>query len=160
MVSGCWFAMGYILAWTGFSLLATYLQWWLDKMALLSPYMVIYSPTIGALVFVMAGVWQLSPVKEICLQNCRHPFSSMMRIYVFGQWGAVMTGLRHGLYCIGCCWVLMMLLFVGGVMNLVWVLAISLFVLTEKLFPAGSKLALLSGITMVTGGAGFILSQL
>ena len=130
------FLGGYLLVWTGFSLIATLLQWGLDEAALLSPMMVSTSPMLGAGILITAGVYQLSPYKNACLAHCRHPIQYFMAHWRKGRIGALRMGLHHGVFCLGCCWFLMMLLFFGGVMNLLWIAAITLFVLLEKVIPA------------------------
>ncbi len=123
-VSGYWFASGYILAWTGFSAAATFLQWTLDQAAYLTPGMVIYSPLVGAGILLLAGAWQMTPMKDTCLKHCQSPLLYLAQNFRSGKIGALRLGLKHGLYCLGCCWALMGILFVAGVMNLAWILAI------------------------------------
>jgi predicted metal-binding membrane protein len=155
-VSSLWFTFGYIIAWTGFSLVATGLQWRLDQAALMSPQMALSSPLIGAAAVIFAGLWQLSPLKDACLRHCRTPAVYLAQHFRPGHWGATRLGLLHGLYCLGCCWLLMGLLFVGGVMNLAWVLVITLFVLIEKCLPPWACLTPVSGVAMVLIGVGYL----
>ncbi|MEP1208857.1 MAG: DUF2182 domain-containing protein [Rhizobiaceae bacterium] len=155
-VSGLWFTAGYALAWTGFSIIATSLQWGLDQAALLSAHLVLVSPALGAGVVIVAGFWQLTPMKDTCLRHCQSPVLYLAARFKPGYWGAISLGLNHGLYCLGCCWVLMGLLFVGGVMNLAWILIITLFVLVEKLLPATGQFAKISGIGMILTGLGYL----
>jgi len=155
-VSGYWFASGYILIWTAFSAGATVLQWGLDQATLLSPRMALYSPLIGAAIFMMAGAWQLSPLKDTCLSHCRSPVVFLAQNFRPGMFGAVRLGLRHGLYCLGCCWILMGLLFTGGVMNIFWIIAITIFVLVEKLLPPTLKTSRISGMVMLLAGGGYL----
>jgi predicted metal-binding membrane protein len=155
-VSGYWFAAGYIIVWTAFSVGATVLQWGLDQAALLSPRMALYSPFIGALIFMMAGVWQMSPLKDTCLRHCRSPLVFLAQNFRPGKFGAVRLGLRHGLYCLGCCWLLMGLLFIGGVMNIVWIIAITIFMLVEKLLPPTLTTSRISGMVMLLAGGGYL----
>lgn len=129
------FVAGYLLIWTTFSLAATLAQWGLDRLALLSPAMVSTSPYLGAGLVATAGVYQFSAVKNRCLEHCRAPAHFLSRHWRSGSGGALRLGLIHGTFCLGCCWALMLLLFVGGVMNLVWVAAITFFVLLEKAWP-------------------------
>ncbi|MEW6325034.1 MAG: DUF2182 domain-containing protein [Nitrospirota bacterium] len=131
------FVFGYLLAWTGFSGLAVLSQWGLERAALLSPMMVSASPWLGGLLLISAGAYQWSPVKARCLAHCRSPVAFLAGHWRPGAIGALRMGLHHGLYCLGCCWLLMGLLFVGGVMNLAWVAAIAGFVMIEKMLPAG-----------------------
>ena len=146
------FTSGYILMWTVFSLLVTLLQWQLDKAALLSPMMVANSPKFGAGLLMAAGVYQWFPVKDNCLRHCRSPFHFISSHWRPGNAGAFRMGISHGTFCIGCCWVLMLLLFVGGVMNILWIAIISVFVLLEKVLPLGSQGGKLLGILMVIVG--------
>jgi predicted metal-binding membrane protein len=154
------FMSGYLAAWSGFSLLATALQWLLDQAALLSPMLRLRSPAIGAMLLILTGFYQLSPWKETCLQHCRSPAQFLSSHWRQGPGGAFRMGVDHGLYCLGCCWVLMTLLFVGGVMNLWWIIGISLFVLAEKLMPWGERGGRLAGIATILCGAALFLGKL
>jgi predicted metal-binding membrane protein len=149
------FALGYLLAWTLFSLGATTAQWALEQAALLSPMMVGTSPILGAGLLIAAGIYQLSPLKHVCLRHCRGPLDFIMRHWRKGTGGALVMGIEHGAYCVGCCWFLMGLLFVGGVMNLLWVAAIAIFVLIEKVAPHGELAARVGGAALA--GAGLVL---
>lgn len=142
------FVAGYLLVWTGFGLAATALQWGLAEAALLSPTMMTTSPVLVAALFALAGIWQLTPLKHVCLRHCRAPAQFLAAHARPGVAGALHTGVAHGAYCVGCCWFLMGLLFVGGVMNLLWVAAIAVFVLAEKVVPRGELLARASGAAM------------
>jgi predicted metal-binding membrane protein len=146
------FAGGYLLAWTGFSLAATLLQWALAEAALLSPMMESASPIFGAAVLIVAGVYQWTPLKQACLTNCRGPAAFITAHFRPGVSGALQLGVRHGLYCVGCCWALMLLLFFGGVMSLAWIAAITIFVLLEKLAPFGAQGGKLSGVLLIATG--------
>jgi predicted metal-binding membrane protein len=146
------FASGYLLVWTAFSLIATLLQWALDRLGLLSPMLTTTNALIGGALFLMAGVYQLTPLKEACLRHCRSPFAFLFNRWRDGLNGALGMGLEHGAYCLGCCWLLMTLLFVVGVMNLLWVAAITLFVLAEKLLRGGAWIARISGVVMAGYG--------
>jgi len=150
------FVAGYLAMWVLFSLLATFLQWGLDRAALLSPAMVAKSPALGAGLLMAAGAYQWLPFKNRCLQHCRSPVHYLADHWHSGAVGAVRMGLSHGAYCIGCCWVLMGLLFAGGVMNLLWIAAITLFVLSEKLLPWGVVGGRALGLLMIAAG-GFVL---
>ena len=147
------FVAGYIAIWTVFSLVATIAQYALDRAALLSPMMVSSSAVFGAAVLIAAGVYQLTPLKNACLRNCRTPAHFMARHWRTGNLGAFRMGLRLGAYCVGCCWILMGLLFVGGVMNLLWIAAIAVFVLLEKTIPFGVVSGRLAGAAMIVAGA-------
>ena len=144
--------LGYLLVWMGFSILAALAQWRLHTAALLSPMMVSTSPVLGGLVLVTAGVFQLTPLKRACLLRCRSPLGFLMSSWREGQRGILVMGLKHGAYCVGCCWMLMALLFVAGVMNLVWVGAIAVFVLMEKVAPKGEPLGRIAGVALIVAG--------
>ncbi len=152
------FLSGYIAVWTGFSLAATALQWALDQAALLSPMMVGTSPVLGGVVLIGAGVYQWTPLKNACLDHCRSPIHFLSRSWRPGTLGAFVMGLEHGAFCVGCCWVLMALLFVGGVMNLLWVAAIAMFVLIEKAAPFGVAMGRLGAAVLILAGASVILA--
>ncbi|HUS53388.1 MAG TPA: DUF2182 domain-containing protein [Thermohalobaculum sp.] len=151
------FTAGYLAVWTGFSVLATLLQWGLEQATLLSPMMVATSPYLGGALLIAAGAYQVTPLKQACLQHCRSPVQFLTSHWRPGTGGAVRIGLEHGLYCLGCCWVLMALLFVGGVMNLLWIAAIAIFVLTEKILPHGSLLDRSTGALLVLSGLWLIV---
>jgi predicted metal-binding membrane protein len=146
------FALGYLLAWTAFSVLATALQWGIETAALQIPPIAASGPVLGGAVLVLAGVYQWTPLKDSCLRKCRGPLDFLTRHWRRSLPGALWMGIRHGLYCVGCCWVLMLLLFVGGVMNLLWIAAITAFVLLEKLLPHGAKVGRLSGGLLILAG--------
>lgn len=146
------FLGGYILAWTGYSLLATLAQWLLHSLALLSPMMVTTSSMLGGGLFVAAGIFQLTPLKDTCLHHCRSPLSFLTTEWREGAGGAMLMGLKHGSYCVGCCWVLMALLFAAGVMNLYWVAGLALFVLLEKAIPRGVTLGRVTGVALIFTG--------
>ena len=146
------FIGGYTAMWTLFSVGATAAQWGLDQAALLSPMMVATSPALGASLLVAAGVYQMTPAKNACLRHCRSPMQFISEHWRPGAAGAFKMGLEHGAYCLGCCWALMGLLFVGGVMNLLWIAAITLFVLLEKLLPIGVGGGQAAGVAMVVVG--------
>jgi len=147
------FVAGYLSMWALFSAAATAAQWGLERAALLSPAMVATSPALGAALLIAAGIYQLTPLKRACLRHCRSPAHFLSGHWRDGTAGAFGMGLEHGAYCLGCCWVLMGLLFVGGVMNLLWIAAIALFVLVEKLVPHGAGGGRLAGIAMIAAGA-------
>lgn len=147
------FVAGYLLAWAAFSLAATSAQYVLERAALLSPMMGEAVPWLGATLLVGAGLYQFAPLKNVCLEKCRTPLGFIMTEWREGALGALVMGLRHGAYCTGCCWALMALLFVGGVMNLLWVAALAVFVLLEKLAPAGGRLGKAGGVLLIAWGA-------
>ena len=146
------FAGGYLLAWAGFSLAATLAQAALERAALLSPMdMATDRRLLGGLLFIAAGLYQFTPVKLACLRFCRSPLDFVINHWRDGPGGALRMGIAHGLYCLGCCWILMLLLFVGGVMNLVWVAALAIVVLVEKL-TTGSWIGRLGGVLLAAYG--------
>ena len=146
------FAAGYLLTWTAFSLIATLLQWALDSLALLSPALATTSALLGGGIFVLCGVYQLTPLKQVCLRHCRSPFAFLLNHWRDGWAGALRMGVVHGGYCLGCCWLLMALLFAAGVMNLLFVAALAVLVLAEKILPAGIWIARGSGVLMAGYG--------
>ncbi len=146
------FVSGYLAMWIGFSLLATTAQWGLERAALLSPMMVSKSVGLGAGLLISAGIYQWLPIKDQCLRQCRSPVEFIARYWRSGVGGAFRMGLAHGAYCLGCCWVLMGLLFVGGVMNLLWIATITLFVLLEKVLPLGQAGGRVTGLLMIAAG--------
>ena len=151
------FLVGYLLAWTGFSVVATLVQWGLRSAALLSPAMVSTSSVLGGGLLLVAGLFQFSPLKNACLAHCRSPMGFIMSHWREGVGGAVRMGTEHGLYCVGCCWILMALLFVAGVMNLLWVAVISAFVLAEKVLPRGDVVGRVTGVLLAASGV-FVMS--
>jgi len=150
------FILGYLAVWTVFSALATLAEWALHEAALLSTTMTATSPGLNGGLLIAAGVFQWTPLKRACLKGCRSPLSFLMSEWREGYAGAFVMGLRHGAYCVGCCWFLMALLFVAGVMNLLWVAVIALFVLAEKALPKGELLARVAGIALMIAGAAMI----
>ena len=150
-----WFAVGYFLVWVGFALLATLLQWALDRSALLDFTMTTTSSLLGGLLFVSAGLYQWTSLNELCLAQCQRPFEFVMRHggYRRDAPGSAMLGLRHGAYCVGCCWTLMALLLVGGVMNLLWIVLLALLAFLERVPSMGRLIARLAGIVLIAAGA-------
>lgn len=149
--------LGYLLVWVGFSVLATLAQWELHSTALLWPMMVSTSSVLGGLLLMAAGVFQFTPMKRACLVRCRSLLSFLMSHWREGQWRTFIMGLKHGAYCVGCCWMLMALLFVAGVMNLLWVAAIAVFVLVEKVAPRGDLIGRIAGGTLTVAGIALIV---
>jgi predicted metal-binding membrane protein len=156
-----WFAAGYFLAWIAFSLAATLVQWVVERAALLDFRMASASDVLAGIVLIAAGVYQWTPLKDVCLAQCQSPFQFLMRHGGFrGDLpGCLLLGLRHGAYCVGCCWVLMALLFVGGVMNVLWIALLALLVLLEKVTPFGRWAARAAGVACVGAGAWMLLSS-
>jgi predicted metal-binding membrane protein len=154
------FVAGYLLAWGVFSLVATAAQWALGHAGLLSPTMGLSSSLAGGLVFVAAGLYQLTPLKHACLRRCRSPLAFVLEHWHDGAAGALRMGAKHGAYCLGCCALLMALLFIGGVMNLLWAAAIAAWVMLEKVLPRGEALARMAGVAAIAFGAWLTMSAL
>jgi predicted metal-binding membrane protein len=151
------FGGGYLLVWTVFSLAATVLQRALAKLLLLSPMMETSDRRLGGALLLVAGLFQFTPFKRACLQYCRSPAEFLTRHWRPGVAGGFRLGWLHGLYCLGCCWALMLLLFVGGVMNLWWIAGLTVFVLLEKVAPLGAQGGRLSGLPLMALGLWFLL---
>jgi len=142
------FVAGYLVLWSAFSAVATALQWALQLLAVTNA----AGPALGlfgAALAGAAGLYQLTPLKRACLSHCRSPVDAIAGHWRPGRFGAFQMGARHGLYCLGCCWLLMGLLFVSGVMNLLWVALLALLVLAERLLPGGARLARWSGAALL-----------
>ena len=146
------FVAGYGLIWTGFSVAAVALQMLLSDVIALSMMMAVTSAVVGGGLLVAAGLYQFTPLKASCLKNCQSPLMFLGRHWQPGNRGALRMGLMHGLYCLGCCWVLMGLLFYGGVMELRWIVGLALYVAAEKLIPAGNRLSQFTGLLLIGWG--------
>lgn len=151
------FILGYIAVWTGFSVGAVALQFWLEKLALLSPMMETTSIVLAGSVLIAAGLYQWTPLKQACLRRCRSPLEFVLMHWRQGARGAFVMGAQHGVFCVGCCWMLMLLLFVGGVMNIGWIAGLAIFVLVEKLAPAGHWIGRGAGTVLIAWGAATLL---
>ena len=151
------FAGGYLLVWTAFSLAATALQRLLTHNLLLSPMIEIRARWFAGALLILAGIYQLTPFKNVCLAHCRSPLGFFMTEWRDGNAGALTMGIKHGVQCVGCCWMLMGLLFVFGVMNLIWVAVLSFLVLLEKAAPFGHAIARISGVAMLVGAVALAL---
>ncbi len=154
------FLGGYLAVWTGFGAGATGLQWGLERLALLSPQLVAASPWLGGLLLLAAGSYQLHPAKQVCLRRCRTPIDFLASRWQPGAAGALRMGVEHGIYCLGCCWAIMLLLFAGGVMNLLWVAAIAAFVLIEKAAPFGRTAGRAGALLLLGAGFFYLVSAL
>jgi predicted metal-binding membrane protein len=152
--AAAYFSIGYIVVWAAFSLLATLAQWALERAGLLDGAMASTSNILGGIILVAAGSYQWTRLKHACLTQCQTPFAFLIRHGGFRRDapGALTLGLRHGAYCVGCCWMLMMLLFVGGVMNVLWIALLAIIILLEKVFPR-LRIAYLGGAVFVGAGA-------
>jgi predicted metal-binding membrane protein len=155
-----WFVAGYFLTWIAFSLVATLVQWMIERAAFLDSRMASASNVFGGIVLIAAGAYQWSRLKDVCLAQCQSPIGFLMRYGGFrGDLpGCLLMGLRHGAYCIGCCWALMALLFVSGVMNVLWIALLALLVLLEKLAPFGRWIARAAGVACIAAGVGMLFS--
>ncbi|MBO6519718.1 MAG: DUF2182 domain-containing protein [Rhodospirillales bacterium] len=151
------FTLGYLLIWGAFSLAATALHVLGELTGWVNGMMASASNELNAVLLISAGIWQLTPMKDRCLEACRAPVQFLSRIWRPGAWGALKMGVLHGAFCVGCCWAMMLLLFVGGVMNLYWIGGLALFVMAEKTVPNwrfAGRLA--GGILIVSGGVLFL----
>lgn len=146
------FTAAYLLVWISFGAVGTAAQWILQRLGALDAMAVAVSPAVTAFLLVVAGLYQFSPLKHVCLASCRTPFAFLVGEWRPGARGAFRMGLRHGVLCLGCCWALMALLFTGGVMNVPWVLAISIAVAIEKLAPGGERIANWLGAALIVAG--------
>lgn len=154
------FVSAYVAVWTGFSALATVAQWSAERASLMSPMMASASAWLSGLVLVGAGLFQFSPQKYACLARCRSPIGFLIAERRRGVGGAFATGVRHGLFCLGCCWALMALLFVFGTMNLVAAAALTVLVLAEKILPGGFAIARMAGLLLVAVGIAVLARML
>ena len=143
---------GYFAVWSGVSILAALAQWALHDAALLDGPMGRLSPRLAGIVLIAVGIYQWTPMKAICLSHCRSPVETLAHFWKPGARGAFRLGLHHGFYCLGCCWALMVVLYVTGVMNLVWVALLSILVLAERLLPRGLWLDRIAGSGLVAWG--------
>jgi predicted metal-binding membrane protein len=146
------FGLGYITVWAGFSVCAALTQWALHQAALLSPAMSASSPYFAGAILIAAGVYQLTPLKRACLTQCQSPQGFLMTHWRSGNRGAFVMGLQHGVFCLGCCWALMLVLFAVGVMNLAWVAVLAVFILLEKIGPPGALVSRIGGAAMIALG--------
>jgi predicted metal-binding membrane protein len=147
------FLGGYLVIWAGFSLAAVSAQWGFERVGLLSQMMASTSNTLGGVILLAAGLYQLTPIKRACLRYCQSPVLFLSRYWQPGAMGALRMGFRHGSYCVGCCWFLMALLFVSGIMNLVWIAAVAIYVAFEKLLPRSQWLSGAAGVGLIVSAA-------
>jgi predicted metal-binding membrane protein len=149
-----------LLAWITFSFAATLGQWALERASLLTPIMAASSLVFGGTVLIAAGLYQWTPLKAACLSQCQAPITFILRHGGLRSTptGSLNLGVRHGVYCVGCCWALMLLLFALGVMNLLWIAALAILIMLEKVIPFGRAVARLAGLLFIAGG-GWVLFQ-
>jgi predicted metal-binding membrane protein len=153
------FAAGYLTVWLGFAIVATALHWALERAGLVSTMMMgSRSRWLSGAVLITAGLYQLSPLKNVCLAQCRAPASFLARHWRPHASGALRLGARHGVYCVGCCWMLMTLLFVGGVMNLIWIAALTTMVLIERVLPRGQWIGRSAGVALAGWGVATLVA--
>jgi predicted metal-binding membrane protein len=152
------FVTGYVVIWCAFSILAAVGQWLLHRQALLSPTMVSSSALLGGALLLAAGIFQFTPLKQSCLMHCRAPLEFIMTRWREGRRGAFAMGLEHGAFCTGCCWALMALLFVLGVMNILWIAALTMLVALEKMLPRAKWLSAATGVLLVGWGGWVVMS--
>lgn len=153
------FVAAYLLIWSGFSGVAALLQWWLQKQGLLSRMLVLTDGAIAGAILIGIGVFQFTQLKDACLRTCRTPLGFLMTEWRDGTAGAFAMGLKHGAYCVGCCWALMATLFVFGVMNVMAVALLTTAVALEKLTPWGVRVARLIGAGCLLLGAGLLIAD-
>ena len=146
------FVLGYVVIWTLFSAFAALFQLTLQDIGIVNKMIVGTNPWLSGGLLILAGAYQMSALKDQCLRFCQHPVMFITKYWRTGRFGALKMGIIHGGYCVGCCWALMMLLFVGGVMNLLWVAAIAIYVLAEKILPLPQKWGIFSGTVILFTG--------
>lgn len=154
------FFLAYLLVWTAYSGLAAVCQWGLRSAALLSPMLVRAHPLVSGMLLLTAGVFQFTPLKDACLRRCRSPLGFFLNEWREGTRGAFFMGLKHGSTCVVCCWALMSLMFVVGVMNLLWMALLTVFVLVEKIAPGRRWVCRISGGLLLTWGVWMLAGTL
>ncbi|MBS9717256.1 DUF2182 domain-containing protein [Pseudohalocynthiibacter aestuariivivens] len=155
------FLCGYLIIWAFFSAAAAALQWGLEALSLSEgAMMTINSRGFAGTILVVAGAYQFTGLKHACLTHCRSPAHFLSKHIRPGATGAFRTGAHHGTYCLGCCWALMALLFVGGIMNLYWIVGLTIYVLIEKLVPNGLLVSRLTGAVLVGVGSFYLFTEL
>ena len=153
------FVGGYVAVWSGFSLLATLVQWGLLETRLVSPMMQASSRWLSGVLLLAAGLYQLTPLKQACLARCRSPLAFLTAEWRKGLRGALVMGVRHGLFCLGCCWLAMLLLFVLGIMNVVWIAVLAAFILAEKTLPGSRWLSATGALVFIGWGIALLLGD-
>ena len=158
-IAAMWvFLLGYLIVWTGFSAAATLVQWVLRAADLLSPMMVSTNPLFGGVLLIATGAFQFTALKNACLDHCRSPWGFIMTEWREGTQGALIMGFRHGILCVGCCWLLMALMFVAGVMNVLWAAILTAYVLVEKIVPSGRLVSRAAGLLAIGWGVWMVVS--
>ncbi len=156
--SNALFVSGYLMTWVGFSAVATLVNGGLHTTGLLTSMAGRLTPVLAGMALLVAGVYQWSSLKYVCLTHCRSPVGFLMAHWHEGRWGAVRMGIHHGVYCVGCCWLLMVLLFVLGVMNLLWIAVLTAIVLVEKVASRGQLVSRMTGLVFV-GWGGWVIAS-
>ena len=151
------FALGYLAVWSAFSVVATALQWGLDSIGQLSVMMASNNAVLAGSLLILAGIYQWTPWKRTCLRHCRSPLEWVTRNWRKGLIGPARAGARHGLFCLGCCWLLMALLFVFGLMNILWIAALAILVFVEKVLPFGPRLSQATGVALAAWGVTILI---
>jgi predicted metal-binding membrane protein len=151
-VRGTMFLAGYLAIWALFSVAATVLQWGLERLDAMAMDMSVGSRVLGGILLAGAGLYQFTPVKLACLNQCQNPILFFSSHWRAGAAGAFRMGAAHGIYCVGCCWFLMGLLFVAGIMNPLWIAGLSFYVALEKLTPGTPWLGRAAGAALMLGG--------
>jgi predicted metal-binding membrane protein len=152
------FTAGYLGVWALYCVGTTIVQWGLHRAALLSPVTLASGPVLGGLLLAVAGIFQWTPWKDACMERCRNPLGFLLTHWRPGHLGAFKLGGRYGFYCVGCCWLLMMICFSLGVMNLVWMAVLTIFMLIEKIAPAGRLISRTAGLGLILWGGWMLLS--
>lgn len=154
------FAGGYLAVWSLYSLVAAGAQWLLQRGAWLSPRALALGPLAGGVLLVAAGAFQWSPWKDACMMKCRSPLGFLLSCWRPGASGAFAMGVRYGGYCVGCCWLLMALSFALGIMNLLWMAAVTLLMVAEKAAPFGPAVTRVAGLALAAWGVGLVAGAL
>jgi len=156
-VNTAYLMTGYFVVWAAFSLAATSLQWLLQQISMLNPEMKTTNKILGSVILIATGIFQFTAFKHTCLQYCRTPIEFVHRHWKEGKPGALRMGIQNGFYCLGCCWMLMVVLFVAGIMNLLWVAIIALFVLIEKISSQTKWISYVAGFVLILYGVLFLI---
>jgi predicted metal-binding membrane protein len=154
------FFISYIIVWALFSLCLTIIHIFLQKLNILNPSSLSVSYIVGGVLFLLAGIYQMTSFKEVCLKYCRNPIDFLSGQKVFNNFEAFYFGLKHGIFCVGCCWVLMLLLFYSGVMNIFWIAGLSLYIMIEKFIILEKKFNFFSGLLLILFGLKIIYFNL
>ena len=152
VLSTAQFLAGYLTAWTLFSAVAAAAQWWLYHVAFGSRIGAASTPLLGGGLLVVAGLFQLTSVKDTCLRHCQSPLGFFLVSWRGGRWGALRMGVHHGLYCVGCCWALMALAFVTGVMSVVWMVGVTVFIFVDQAILRTAVLTRCAGVALLLAG--------